>query len=306
MRDAPSDRPGLRSTPRPVEPGWRPLTGRIGAEAVGVDLRESLDDARLAFLRDGLDRYGVVFFRDAGLDDDGHRALAARLGEPLVHPFERAMGRTDPLHSIVDRETDVPDRAGWHTDDSYLERPPGLAVLRCVVAPSVGGDTLFCDMVGAYEGLSSRMRRLLDGLVGVHETDGRLIDYVRTHLPPDRLADVVREVGPGARHPIVRVHPRSGRRALFFEPNFMRRIEGLGPAETAFVQGLLRARVQEASGQCRFRWHAGDVAIWDERTTQHLGTADHAGERRVMKRCTVLGERPFGPAMPRSQTGHRA
>jgi taurine dioxygenase len=211
----------------------------------------------------------------------------------MIHPFERAMGRTDPLHSIVDRPEDTPDRAGWHTDDSYLERPPAYAILRCDVAPEVGGDTAWCNMVLAYERLSAEMRAFLDGQRGFHATDGRLIDYVRDHLPADRIADAITEIGSGASHPIVRTHPETGRRALYFEPNFMKRVIGLSEAESRFVCEFLAARVGDVSLQCRFRWEAGDVAIWDERTTQHVGSADHAGELRVLKRCTVIGERPY-------------
>ena len=159
--------------------------------------------------------------------------------------------------------------------------------------PEAGGDTAWCNMVLAYERLSGEMRNFLDGQYGFHATDGGLVDYVREHLPTDRVADAISEIGSGASHPIVRTHPETGRRALYFEPNFMRRVIGLNEAESGFVCSFLAARVvEDVSLQCRFRWQAGDVAIWDERTTQHIGSADHAGELRVLKRCTVIGERP--------------
>ncbi len=269
-----------------------PLTRAIGAEVHGLDLRSRLAETSLNALRTGLSTHHVLFFRDQHLEDSAHLALAEALGEPMVHPFERAMGRMDPIHTIVDRPGDVPDRAGWHTDDSYLEQPPAYAILRCEVAPEAGGDTGWCNMVMAFERLSPELQAFLSGLEGIHETDGGLLDYVREHLPAERLEEVLTAVGPGASHPIVRTHPESGRRALFFEPNFMKRIAGLNDLESRFVCDLLAAQVQDVSLQCRFRWRPGDVAIWDERTTQHVGSADHAGERRVMRRCTVVGERP--------------
>jgi len=269
-----------------------PLTRAIGAEVRGMDLRERLSATSLRELRGGLSAHQVLFFRDQHLTDGAHLALAEALGEPMVHPFERAMGRTDPIHSIVDRPGDAPDRAGWHTDDSYLERPPAYAILRCEVTPEAGGDTGWCNMVMAYERLSPALKAFLEGLRGFHETGGGLLDYVRKHLPAERVDEALAAVGAGAWHPLVRTVPDSGRRALFFEPNFMKRIEGLSDLESRFVCDLLALQVQDVSLQCRFRWRAGDVAIWDERTTQHIGSADHAGERRVMRRCTVVGERP--------------
>jgi taurine dioxygenase len=137
------------------------------------------------------------------------------------------------------------------------------------------------------------MQDFLMGLRGIHATEGSLLDYVRTHLPPDRVAETLVRVGSGAVHPIVRTHPVSGRRALYFELNFMRRIEGLSERETHFVRAFLSKQVENVSLQCRFHWRPGDVAIWDERSTQHIGAADHAGQRRVMKRCLVAGERPL-------------
>lgn len=269
-----------------------PVNGSFGAEVSGVDLRAPIDEALAAPLRYALARHRVLFFRDQQLDDEAHLAVARVFGEPMVHPFERAMGRDDPLHRIVDRPEDVPDRSDWHSDDTYLERPPAVAILRCELAPEVGGDTLWADMAAAYQRLAAPLRELFDGLVGVHETDGSLRDYLRTHLPPDAGAEVLRAVGEGAEHPLVRVHPETGQRALFFELSFMRRIVGLADHEADFVRALLRALVSDVSLQCRFRWRAGDIVIWDERMTQHCGAADHAGQRRVMRRCTVRGERP--------------
>ena len=274
-------------------PSIAPVTCAIGAEVSGVDLGLELAADVTASLKRALAEHHVLFFRDQHLDDSAHLALASAFGEPMVHPFEQAMGRSDPLHSIVDKPGGTPDRAGWHTDDSYLTRPPAYAVLRCEVAPAVGGDTGWCNMVLAYERLSRETQAFLAPLRGFHATDQRLLDYVREHLPPDRVADALAAAGNGAEHPIVRTHPETGRCALFFEGNFMTRIVGLSSAESRFVCDLLAAQVQDVSLQCRFRWRAGDVAIWDERTTQHVGSADHVGQLRVLRRCTIVGERPY-------------
>lgn len=268
------------------------VTAAIGAEISGLDLSGRLEPSDRAALRAALDRHLVLFARGQHLDDAAHRSLASVFGEPMVHPFEAALGRTDPLHKIVDKANRTPDRAGWHTDDSYLERPPAVAILRCEVAPAAGGDTAWVSMIGAYEKLSPRMRAFLDPLRGFHETRGSLLDYMREHLPTDVIERVLAAIGPGAEHPIVRTHPETGRKAIYVEPNFMTRVVGLPPAESDFVRRFLADLAHDVSLQCRFRWGAGDVAIWDERVTQHIGAADHAGSERVMVRCTVGGERP--------------
>lgn len=271
----------------------RPMTAAIGAEILGVDLSAALEPELQEQLRAALGEHLVLFAREQHLDDDAHLALARVFGEPMVHPFERAAGRTEPLHRIVDRAGSTPDRAGWHTDDSYLERPPSVAVLRSLMVPEAGGDTAWANMVLAYEKLSESMRRYLDPLRGVHATDGALLDYLRQHFPPDLVARASSAVGRGATHPIVRTHPETGRKAIYLEPNFMKRIEGLPQRESDFVCRFLASLANDVSIQCRFKWSEGDVAIWDERMTQHIGSADHAGQKRVLARCTVLGERPF-------------
>lgn len=270
----------------------RPVTAALGAEAFGIDLNGALAEDECDRLRRALNAHLVLFFRAQHVDDAAHLALARVFGEPLVHPFERAMGRSDPLHSIVDRADTEPDRAGWHSDDTYLAQPPSVAVLRCEVAPEFGGDTAWANMCLAYERLSVGMQTYLSGLHGLHETSGSLREYVEKHLPADAARAALELVGPGVAHPIVRTHPESARKAVFLEPSFMTRIVDLPAEESRFVCSFLGRLMDDVSIQCRFRWRAGDIAIWDERVTQHIGAADHRGSRRVLRRCTVAGERP--------------
>ncbi len=270
----------------------RKVTAALGAEIVGVDLAGPLDPDMCEALRAALDEHLVLFARDQNLDGESQVALAQVFGEPMVHPFEAALGRTEPLHRIVDKPDTIPDRAGWHTDDSYLERPPVAAVLCCELAAEVGGDTAWANMSKAYENLSESMRDYLANHRGFHAVDGGLMEYMRRHLDDDTVERVVAQIGAGAEHPIVRTHPVTGRKAIFIEPNFMTRIVGLPRHESDFLCRFLASLANDVSIQCRFRWSTGDLAIWDERMTQHLGSADHAGSTRVMRRCTVAGERP--------------
>ena len=271
---------------------FQPVTACFGATVAGIDLREEIGPDQACAVREALDRFHVLIFPSQAIDDAAHLSLARVLGEPLVHPFERAMGRSEPIHALVDRADRPPARPGWHTDDSYLAAPPTYGLLRCEVAPSSGGHTLWADMTAAHETLSPSLQTFLAELKGWHATSGALLDYVRAHLPPDRVAHVEEEVGQGASHPLVLTHPESGVRSIYFEPNFVTRIEGLSPAESRFVCAFLNRLPNRVSLQIRHRWRPGDVVVWDERTTQHTGTADHAGQERIMRRCTVFGPRP--------------
>lgn len=269
-----------------------PVTVALGAEIDEIDLNSPLSETTQAELRAALGEFLVLFFRDQHVDDDGQLALARCFGEPEVHPIRAALGDPSQLHDIVDTAESEPDRDGWHSDVTYMERPPAAAVLRCEETPDAGGDTLWANMQLAYGKLSDGMKHYLNDLKGFHATDGGFVDYIRRHLPPDAAETVMKAVGEGATHPIVRTHPGTGRKSLFVDQAYLSRIEGLGKDESRFVLEFLASRVDDISIQCRFRWSQGAVAVWDERSTQHSGSADHRGSPRSLRRCTIAGERP--------------
>ena len=269
-----------------------PVTAALGAEVSEIDLKAPLSEQASAELRAALAEYLVLFFRDQYLDDDTQLALASCFGEPEVHPIRGALGDPSVLHDIVDTPESEPDRDGWHTDVTYMERPPAAAVLRCEHAPATGGDTLWANMYLAYEKLSDGMKQYLDDLEGFHATDGGFSDYIQRHLPPEAADKVMAAVGSGVLHPIVRTHPETGRKALFVDQSYLSRIEGLSRDESRHMLAFLASRVNDISIQCRFQWTAGAVAVWDERATQHSGSADHRGSARTLRRCTIVGERP--------------
>jgi len=271
----------------------KPVTAALGAEIEKIDLNSPLSDAAQAELRTALDEFLVLFFRDQHIDDEGQLALARCFGEPEVHPIRGALGDPSRLHDIVDTADSVPDRDGWHTDVTYMERPPAAAVLRCEETPRAGGDTLWANMHLAYEKLSPGMQHYLGELKGFHTTDGGFVDYIRRHLPADAAEKVMQAVGEGAVHPIIRTHPRTGRKSLFVDQSYLSRIEGLGKDESRFVLDFLASRSNDISIQCRFRWSEGAVAVWDECATQHSGSADHRGSARSLRRCTIAGKRPI-------------
>lgn len=270
-----------------------PLAGRIGAEIRGVDLAAASSDDLDARLHEALLRFKVIFFRDQRLDPDAQIAFARRFGEvTLAHPT--VPGLADEPHVL-----DVDARGGnvaihWHTDVTFVDRPPLGSILRAVVVPPVGGDTLWANTVTAYEELAGPLRDLVDGLDAVHTNR---FDYVAAS--PGRreklraYAQVFEAVHYETAHPVVRVHPVTGERALFVG-GFARRIVGLPDAESAALLQLLQRRVEKPENVVRWRWRPGDVAFWDNRATQHRAIADFGDAPRRLHRVTIAGDLPRG------------
>lgn len=270
-----------------------PLTAAIGAEVTGLSLKEVVSDpAAQAWIRDALRDHLVLGFREQFLDDETHVALAATFGQAQVHPIAEALGRTEPMEDIVDDATKLPDRDGWHTDAPFMPQPPKVAILRALKVPSSGGDTLWANMYAAYDSLSDTMKSMLED-VGVHyPPQAGLVEYVREHLGAEAAEQVAELAGDGARHPIVLKRTAAGRKALYFADGFAESIVGLNRNENDALWSFLRYLPAMPNIQCRWRWHEGDVVIWDERATQHFGAADHRGQERVMRRVLVTGDTP--------------
>lgn len=263
-----------------------PLSPTIGAEVAGVDLREPLDDATFDELRRAILDWKVLFFRDQELTGAQHREFARRWGELEVHPFLR-QGDTPE----VVRFEKGPDEGGyenvWHSDVSWREVPSFGSVLRAVEVPPVGGDTLWCDMAAAYDGLDEATKARIDGARAVH-------DFTHTFgftIPPDELA-AAQQRFPAVEHPVVRTIPETGREVLYVNAPFTSHVVGMDPAESDGLLTRLCAQAKVPEYQCRFRWTPGAVAFWDNRTTQHYATSDYHPARRVMERATIIGERP--------------
>jgi len=272
---------------------FRKLTSSIGAVAINAKFTEVIGDPEAeASVRAGLWEHLMIAFPAQHLDDDSHEAVARIFGEPFVHPIGQAFGRTSPIEEIVDSADRLPDRDGWHTDAPFVDEPPSVAVLRALEVPDHGGDTLWANMYEAYDGLSDRMRSMFDGATVRYPPQQGLIDYVEEHLGKE-LADTVRELaGEGGTHPLVRTHPETGRKAIYYAEGFATEIVGLTKSENAAVRPFLCALPTNPSIQTRWNWSAGDVVIWDERATQHFGSADHSGSARTLRRIMVAGEVP--------------
>ena len=272
-----------------------PLTGVIGAEIHGVDLSQPLPpDTRDAIQQALLDHL-VIFFRGQQLSDEQHRDFAAAFG-PL-EPFVLAPpANPDVPEMHVLAFDNGPAALGshvdtWHTDGTFMERPPLGTVLRAVELPPYGGDTCWANMYAAYDSLSPWLQAALLPMTAVH--DFAKITYTTFDDAADPAAELqrVRDTYPLMRHPVVRTHPVTGRKLLYLHRNYTIRIEGMSERENEIMLPFLFDHVRDPLFQCRFRWEPGSVAFWDNRATQHYGVPDYPG-RRVMHRVVIQGDRP--------------
>jgi taurine dioxygenase len=265
-----------------------PLTATIGAEILGVDLSSELSDDVIAELRAALLDWKVIFFRDQhDLDRARHIAFGRRFGDLEVHPLTPA-DQEEPEIFVLPSEGKMRAPDVWHSDVTWRPEPSMGSILRIVVSPPLGGDTLWADMGAAYDLLDDRTREQIDGLVALH-------DYVRVfgrHLPADEQAKL-REEHPTAEHPVVRTHPETGRKTIYVNGAFTCGIKGMDAVEARPLLAKLERTATIPDVQCRFRWSAGSVAFWDNRATQHCVSNDFLPHRRVMERVTVVGDRPY-------------
>jgi taurine dioxygenase len=256
----------------------QPLTATIGAVVTGVDLGQPLPDDTMRAIERALHQHGVLFFCDQRLDDVRHVALGAWFGELDVHHSGRNLESDPAVYVLQGYERDI----GWHADVTFSPHPARASVLRAVTVPSVGGDTLWTSTCAAYDELSSAMQRFVDGLHAEH--DSSALNRRDPHL------EVLR-----AEHPVVIDHPWTGRRSIFVNPMFTRRIVELSERESDQVLELLYSQVQRPSHQVRWRWTPDSVAMWDNFATQHFVVVDY-DQPRVMHRVTIRGPRPTSAA----------
>jgi alpha-ketoglutarate-dependent taurine dioxygenase len=280
-----------------------PLTGSIGAVLHGPDLTDVLTDHEVAAVRTTLVAFRVVFLRNQHISPTQQVGFARRFGQltpahPLVgglddeHPEVLVLDSADYPLGVGSRGKGTSYNDRWHTDVTFSERPPTATVLSAKTIPSRGGDTLWADLIGAYETLSPPIQSLLDDLVAVHDASATFARF-RNDDPTGEQTQRLSQLQP-VRHPVVRVHPETGERGLFVNPTFTASIEGLLPTESDALLQLLHRHSTEPERVVRWRWRIGDVAFWDNRSTAHYATADYGDAHRVMHRVTIAGDRPFG------------
>jgi taurine dioxygenase len=269
----------------------RPLSGAIGAEVLGVDLC-ALDDETAQAIRRVWLKHLVVFFRDQTLSPEQFLAVARRFGKPIEYPFIKGIDGFPEVTPVIKLEHEKNNFGGiWHTDTAYLDTPPMGTMLIAREVPPYGGDTLFANQYLAYETLSEGMRRILDGLDAVNTS--AKADVSRTR--EDRIRDGAREGAKQsyvAEHPVVRMHPETGRKALYVNLGHTERFAGMTAEESAAILDFLFKHQVRPEFTCRFSWRPGSIAFWDNRCAQHNPVNDYHGFRRVMHRVTLAGDRP--------------
>lgn len=269
----------------------KPLNPVVGAELHGLDLREDLPDETIRAIKDALDRYQVVFFRDQEITPEQHLAFGRRFGELHVHPAVRGKPREQwteimPVHADANTARVAGDK--WHTDVSCDEKPPLASILYMETVPPSGGDTLFSSMSAAYDALSEPMKRMLEGLTATHDGAPNYDDRAKRNR--DNNQD---RVNPAAVHPVIATHPSTGKKTIYVNSIFTVRINELTKAESDAVLELLFAHVTRPEFQCRFTWRRHSIAFWDNRAVQHYAVWDYYPHVRTGRRVTIRGDRPF-------------
>ncbi len=282
------------------------LAGRIGAEVSGVKLSADLDRGTLDDIRALLLRHKVIFFRDQDhLDDATQEAFAERLGAPVAHPTVPPFKGTNYVLELNS------DHGGgransWHTDVTFVDAYPQASILRSVVSPTVGGDTVWANTAAAYNDLPPALRDFADRLWAVHSN---LYDYAAARTDANaeaikRHQEVFAATVYETEHPLVRIHPETGEKTLILG-HFLKNIVGLSKENSQNIFNTLQSYVIRLENTVRWNWRANDVAIWDNRATQHYAINDY-DERRVMHRVTVAGDVPLSVDGKHSRTISKA
>jgi taurine dioxygenase len=266
-----------------------PLTSAIGAEVRGLDLNE-LDEVHCREIRSALSDHGVLVFRDQEMSADQQCAFGARFGPSHGHPVRQFLrgAEANPPLELVENHAEKPPQEdqNFHTDYSFNTVIPDLAILRPEVIPSNGGDTIWSSTIAAYDGMSAPVKDFIDGLTARHEASERFwFEYARTL--GDESVQKARKAFPGAEHPVVEFHPFTGRPLLFVNCGYTTRILGVTSRESRSLLNLLFDQLKDPAFHYRHKWRPGDVVMWDEHGTVHMGPHDFYPEHRRLTRVTA-------------------
>jgi taurine dioxygenase len=281
-----------------IATAFDPLTVTIGAEVSDVDLADLTPTGFAAIRAALLDRKVLVFRGQHHLTPASHRAFAARFGELTPsHPVVPGLDTEFPEIYVLDSH-DGGKSPVWHTDVTFTTTPPLGSVLRAVSLPPTGGDTCWTDLEAAYLVLSPALRDLADRLTAVHDGRAEFDEFLRERRGGEGNlweGKQVRSLDP-VTHPVVRVHPETGRRSLFVNPGFTTHIQDVTPKESQALLEVFFDAIGRPEHSVRHRWRPGDVVVWDNRATAHIAIDDYGDAHRVMHRITIRGDRPVGPA----------
>lgn len=290
---------GRRISPQAQSGDYRRISVKrysasLGAIVEGADLSQELDDGTITEIRRALVEHLVIFFRGQEMTPEQHLAFARRFGTLNQHDQVKGMEEYPDIIEVRQEPTDTRNFGGaWHGDVTYLPEPPLGSILYAKQVPEVGGDTLWSNLYVAYEDLSAGMRAMLDPLIVMH-TPAKIygtqaMDWSKDSSiksSPTAAAHYQTE------HPLVRTHPESGRKLFYVSGAYTPRFKDMTEEESTPLIDFLMYQATREPFTCRWRWQVGDVAFWDNRCTLHYALNDYAGERRVMHRVAISGERP--------------
>ncbi|QQN87991.1 TauD/TfdA family dioxygenase [Acinetobacter variabilis] len=270
----------------------QPIGGRIGAEIQGIKLSADLADEVVNEINQALLQHKAIFFKDQQhLDDVAQEAFAARLGTPLNHP---TVPVKDGSAHILEIDSRGARADSWHTDISFIDAYPKASILRSVVAPAVGGNTVWANTTAAYNDLPEELKTLADSLRAIHSNN---FDYAaKVSVPKEALEkykNYFNSTEYETEHPLVRVHPETGEKTLLLG-HFFKSFVGYSSSESRRLFDLFQSYVEKLENIVSWRWSAGDVAIWDNRATQHRAINDYGDQHRVVRRVTLEGDVPVG------------
>ena len=271
------------------------LAGRIGALIRGINLSERLPAPTVTAIRAALVRHKVIFFRGQSLDDVTHLAFAEQLGTPLAHPTLPVAAGSQYMVELNSRKTQPP--VPWHTDMAFLPDYPEISILRSVVIPEFGGDTMWANTAAAYVDLQAPLKALVEGLRAVHAKSFEHLAAAQSTDGSPESAERRRLISAAAlyeaEHPVVTVHPESGERCLLLG-HFVKNLVGFGPQESQRLLAILQDHITRPENTVRWKWTVGDVAIWDNRATQHKPISDYDAQHRHVRRVTLAGPMAVG------------
>jgi len=279
-----------------------PLSGSIGAAIRGVDLR-NVDDETIAEIRRIWLHRKVVFFPGQHLDEAAHQAFAAQFGElteghPVIpsvegfpNVFEIDYSKARELYATYGDVASKTQGLGWHTDVTFMPRPPAGSILRAVVVPAAGGDTAFSNQQAAFEALSPALQEFLSTLHAVHDGRAQFKAALEQVGSGRWEGKEIPEIEPVV-HPVVRTHPETGAKVLFVNPGFTSHIVELTRFESDALLSYLYAHSVRPEFVVRYHWTSGDVGFWDNRATQHSVVGDFGEHHRVIQRVTIKGDAP--------------
>lgn len=266
------------------------INGRIGAVIEGVKLSSSLDATVVQEINQALLKHKVIFFKhQSHLDDVEQEAFAARLGRPLNHPTVPVKQGSNHILELDSRGARADS---WHTDITFLDAYPKASILRSIVAPEVGGNTVWANTTTAYNDLPEELKTLAESLRAIHSNN---YDYAaKASVPAEVLAkykDFFNSTEYETEHPLVRVHPETAEKTLVLG-HFFQKFVGYSQADSRRLFDIFQNYVEKLENIVSWRWEAGDIAIWDNRATQHRAINDYGDQHRVVRRVTLEGDIP--------------